>query len=250
MQIPCRSSRKAQGFTLIELLVVIAIIAILAAILFPVFARARENARRASCQSNLKQIGLGILQYAQDYDEKYPRQSLGNTDSSPVDAANLQTDPSMPGAKYAFWNGTASSHYITWRDMTFPYMKSLQLFVCPSLPTSETYSGYAYSDGLSGMHASSYVTGSTDGSSISLAAVKQPAIALMAMDLSWPDLSIMVPSTVASMANTPTTYASYTFPHFVGSNVLFADGHVKWLDRSKFVNASTAQPMWNPFIDS
>jgi prepilin-type N-terminal cleavage/methylation domain-containing protein/prepilin-type processing-associated H-X9-DG protein len=61
-----------KGFTLIELLVVVAIIAILAAILFPVFARARENARRASCQSNLKQIGLGIMQYTQDYDEKYP----------------------------------------------------------------------------------------------------------------------------------------------------------------------------------
>ena len=59
-----------QGFTLIELLVVIAIIAILAAILFPVFGRARENARRSSCQSNLKQIGLGLIQYSQDYDEK------------------------------------------------------------------------------------------------------------------------------------------------------------------------------------
>src|SRR3954469_10299371 len=61
-----------RGFTLIELLVVIAIIAILAAILFPVFARARENARRSSCQSNLKQIALGFKQYTQDYDEKYP----------------------------------------------------------------------------------------------------------------------------------------------------------------------------------
>src|ERR1022692_3932033 len=60
------------GFTLIELLVVIAIIAILAAILFPVFARARENARRSSCQSNLKQIALGFKQYIQDYDEEYP----------------------------------------------------------------------------------------------------------------------------------------------------------------------------------
>ncbi len=67
------SLKKAKSaFTLIELLVVIAIIAILAAILFPVFARARENARRSSCTSNLKQIGLGIIQYAQDYDEKYP----------------------------------------------------------------------------------------------------------------------------------------------------------------------------------
>ncbi len=64
--------RKAKGFTLIELLVVIAIIALLAAIIFPVFARARENARRSSCQSNLKQIGMGFLMYTQDSDEVYP----------------------------------------------------------------------------------------------------------------------------------------------------------------------------------
>ena len=68
-----QNSRNRSAFTLIELLVIIAIIAILAAILFPVFSRARENARRASCQSNLKQIGLGMLQYAQDYDEQMVR---------------------------------------------------------------------------------------------------------------------------------------------------------------------------------
>jgi len=68
---------RKQGFTLIELLVVIAIIAILAAILFPVFARARENARKSSCQSNLKQIGTGLMMYVQDYDETFPTERNG-----------------------------------------------------------------------------------------------------------------------------------------------------------------------------
>ncbi|HAZ64135.1 MAG TPA: hypothetical protein DCZ72_11075, partial [Armatimonadetes bacterium] len=70
-----RGSRR--GFTLIELLVVIAIIAILAAILFPVFAKAREKARAASCQSNLKQLGLSVMQYTQDWDEMYPTGDVG-----------------------------------------------------------------------------------------------------------------------------------------------------------------------------
>src|SRR5437868_1670323 len=69
---PRAGRRQAKGFTLIELLVVIAIIALLAAILFPVFSRVRENARRSSCLSNLKQIMLGAIQYTQDYDERYP----------------------------------------------------------------------------------------------------------------------------------------------------------------------------------
>jgi prepilin-type N-terminal cleavage/methylation domain-containing protein/prepilin-type processing-associated H-X9-DG protein len=98
-----------KGFTLIELLVVIAIIAILAAILFPVFGRARENARRTSCQSNLKQIGLGLLQYSQDYDERVPLSFYGNNDASSV----------------------ASGRY-KWMDATFPYVKSEQLYNCPS----------------------------------------------------------------------------------------------------------------------
>src|SRR4028118_1729019 len=98
-------TRRTEGFTLIELLVVIAIIAILASILFPVFARARENARRASCQSNLKQIGLGFAQYTQDYDERYPR----------------------VGGKNAF-----NYYSPSWRVAIYPYVKSTQLFSCPS----------------------------------------------------------------------------------------------------------------------
>jgi len=102
------SARK--GFTLIELLVVIAIIAILAAILFPVFARARENARRSSCQSNLKQIGLGLSQYTQDYDEMYPQ-------VYPDAATNPCCDARRPGG---------------WTQVIQPYIKSTQLFACPS----------------------------------------------------------------------------------------------------------------------
>ena len=125
---------KKSAFTLIELLVVIAIIAILAAILFPTFARARENARRASCQSNLKQIGLGFQQYAQDYD--------GWTMGSGV-----------------FVEGPNSKTYHSWPSILFPYVKSDQLFSCPSgeesktskaimgAASTRTYCGSADSDG-------------------------------------------------------------------------------------------------------
>ncbi len=99
---PAPDRRIASGFTLIELLVVIAIIAILAAILFPVFGRARENARRSSCQSNMKQMGLGIVQYVQDYDEYYPTSAGAGTG--------------------------------TWRQKIQPYLKSTQVLRCPSNP--------------------------------------------------------------------------------------------------------------------
>ena len=104
-----QSNQINRGFTLIELLVVIAIISILAAILFPVFARARENARRASCQSNLKQLALGLMQYTQDYDEKYPPEFAG------------------PQGKWL------------WGQVTMPYLKSTQIFECPSF--TNTYAG-------------------------------------------------------------------------------------------------------------
>ena len=101
---PNGNATKNSAFTLIELLVVIAIIAILAAILFPVFARARENARRASCSSNLKQIGLGVIQYSQDYDE---RMVSGASAIAPGDDRN-------------------------WIELLQPYVKSYQVFQCPS----------------------------------------------------------------------------------------------------------------------
>ena len=97
-----------RAFTLIELLVVIAIVALLAAILFPVFARARENARKSSCMNNLKQIGLGLLQYTQDFDEV-------NTFSF-----------------YGTAGDTDSLNNYKWMDAIYPYVKSEQLYTCPS----------------------------------------------------------------------------------------------------------------------
>jgi prepilin-type N-terminal cleavage/methylation domain-containing protein/prepilin-type processing-associated H-X9-DG protein len=109
-----------QGFTLIELLVVISIIAIIAAILFPVFARARESARRASCASNLKQIGLGLMQYTQDYDEAYPMDAVGSTGN-----ADWNTG-------FGIGASDATTKY-TWMDAIYPYVKSEQIFDCPSV---------------------------------------------------------------------------------------------------------------------
>ena len=103
---------SCSGFTLIELLVVIAIIAILAAILFPVFAQAREKARQSACLSNEKQITLGILQYIQDYDEGFPLSVVNRLANPPAGAI------------------------IGWADASQPYIKNLQVFQCPSEPSA------------------------------------------------------------------------------------------------------------------
>ena len=105
---------RRRGFTLIELLVVIAIIAILAAILFPVFAKAREKARQSSCSSNVKQLGLSWLQYAQDYDETVMPVNIG------------------PTVSYTLPNGTAYTGYMLWPTCVYPYVKNIQMYTCPS----------------------------------------------------------------------------------------------------------------------
>lgn len=102
-----------RGFTLIELLVVIAIVAILAAFLFPVFGRARENARRASCANNLHQIGLGLLQYLQENDD------------------------TMPASAYGGAGDSNSSTAYKWMDAIYPNVRSESLFVCPSDGTAK-----------------------------------------------------------------------------------------------------------------
>ncbi|RYX85403.1 DUF1559 domain-containing protein [bacterium] len=199
-------SAARAAFTLIELLVVIAIIAILAAILFPVFARARENARRSSCQSNLKQIGLGFMQYTQDYDEKMPR---------------------MPA-------NTGEAATPSWDVQIYPYLKSTQIFACPSdtasITVDMTGQGYAgYSGPLRRSYAMAEYLGEPDG--LSLAAIPVVSKTFMALEMNMGNYG----ATNADKWNN--YYAIWNgqtvatnggeWRHLDTTNFLFADGHVK-----------------------
>ena len=203
--------KQYRGFTLIELLVVIAIISILAAILFPVFARARENARRASCQSNLKQIGLGVMQYTQDYDEKFPQYNWGGS-----------TTPLGHGG---------------WANTLQPYLKSVQIFQCPSEPTGAVgmgvtgFADYNYNLFLGWNGAYGSITGQ--------AALTQPTLTVMLADYnansgySW-FTGVYSGSSGSNCGTTTCTAGLATFPapaaqrHLDGQNYIFTDGHVKW----------------------
>ena len=252
-----RSQTKCNGFTLIELLVVIAIIGILSAILFPVFARARENARRASCMSNMKQIGLGMMMYVQDYDERYP-QFLRMPETT-------QTNSAMPGAKFDVSWSTTGRH-ISWMDIIYPYVKSTQLFVCPSNTLSESTPSYGYSDAFSGYGTASYnnTTTWTFGVPIPMAAVTRPSEVFLVVEETSSWNVIANPIDIGTVAKGASWMPpSYVIPHLKGSNIAFADGHVKWVKKAQLMqipagsgtcnpNSLTAQARcsrdWNPFI--
>ena len=219
-----QAPRQVRGFTLIELLVVIAIIAILAAILFPVFARARENARRSSCQSNLKQIGLGLIQYTQDYDEKFP----------PICVA-------VPGGPPGIYWGTVDGRG-PWPILVQPYLKSLQVFDCPSNPLpspvggATTYPGPSYAGNMAGDHQ--YETSPTKPPSkgifetagrngVSLASVGSPATTIAVTESDWASQF----SSIVIDFNSGGPNLLYA-GHLSTSNYLFADGHVKSLKPS------------------
>ena len=232
-------NRKHQGFTLIELLVVIAIIAILASILFPVFARARENARRTSCSSNLKQIGLGIIQYVQDYDELYPRRTLG------------------PGGG----NGA------TWANIVQPYIKSTQIFQCPS-DSSKEISDYW----MSGLPADqqfhiSYLY-NTDIARSSDASIQAPSGTVSVVDggtnptgsnnpvdwLSQPKGKAFLIRPFIGDDTTDTEgkgedFAAPSARHLETANVLYADGHVKSQRVEKFYDVTANWPNRMPCFD-
>jgi prepilin-type N-terminal cleavage/methylation domain-containing protein/prepilin-type processing-associated H-X9-DG protein len=131
-----RARTKEPGFTLIELLVVIAIIALIAAILFPVFAQAREKARSAACQSNLKQIGMALMLYVQDYDQTYPNSTVEprpygyRLPQSVCDSLNVAYLPTRTRCAANEIYGTGWSGWIA--NALLPYEKNHQIYVCPS----------------------------------------------------------------------------------------------------------------------
>ena len=267
--------KRRSGFTLIELLVVVAIIALLAAILFPVFGRARENARRSSCQSNLKQQGLGIMQYAQDYDEvMVPAWLEGDCD-----------------AGYG-WVNTGSTRNcnltnpnLKWMDLIQPYVKSEQIFNCPSAPRSispykqasdrnyGSYSanlGYRNSNDAKNPPFSYYTKGTTANElsvPINLAKIQAPATAVMVTEARSGNTSGLQ-TFVASFKGTAGSGLTHIFFRDIGEdtttptirtwildddnpitaigerhletiNVLYADGHVKAVKLASIVEYTT-----------
>ncbi len=215
-----------RGFTLIELLVVIAIIAILAAILFPVFARAREKARQTSCLSNVKELALGTLMYAQDYDEMYPAWDR--------DLVEFVTSPAYPGRAI------------------MPYVKNLGIYTCPSggdppsgmtddPATWNTYHGFHYPGPSRSYAWTDYIFSGLPGTK--MARIQYPAGTIMLGDAAhmWGGAGAFIfansccdgqgttgaplDGLLSDGTPTPDDYSR----HNGGENYGFLDGHAKWL---------------------
>lgn len=225
-------TRRHSAFTLIELLVVIAIIAILAAILFPVFAQAREKARGISCLSNFKQLGLAFAMYLQDYDEKVlPRyQACPSTGPAP-----------FPNAE-SLWDYTIQ-----------PYVKNKQIFVCPSASNSHWadtwntrgYPSSGYNQTISGWY---YATADGCGNMIlpTLSQIQYPTKNVMFSDSVPGDLTLgyrgyLFGNTGINVPYTTTSAGSIGVRHTAGDNLSFFDGHAKW--------AIGTSLLWNPAWD-
>jgi prepilin-type N-terminal cleavage/methylation domain-containing protein/prepilin-type processing-associated H-X9-DG protein len=215
------------GFTLIELLVVIAIIAILAAILFPVFAQAREKARQTTCLNNEKQIGLGILQYIQDYDEKLP-----------IPGWNNITAP----------DNTASCY--SWRWAVQPYIKNAGVTICPTYerPEEPLWSPCGTNSmdwrigvrrSYAGIHSWAHPDFARNGRKI--AEIPRPAGLIMVMEsrYEYPDLGTWTLNWTSDWITKGK--GAYT-SHQGKSNWLFYDGHVKALNPCATFGALN----WNP----
>ncbi len=217
---------KRTGFTLIELLVVIAIIAILAAILFPVFAKAREKARQTQCLSNMKQQGLAFAQYIQDYDGTYP--------------PTLRWSPSDSSYYLACPN---QSIYMTNNHTVLePYMKNKRIWACPSLSTISqhyAYNGWYLGGGLDTTNV--YMTIATD------AQITSPTQTVVVVEfaVSCRVAPPSLPPSVNSEADGRYFPTEADWRHNEGMNIAFCDGHAKWFKSGNVDLLNTDDRMWN-----
>jgi prepilin-type N-terminal cleavage/methylation domain-containing protein/prepilin-type processing-associated H-X9-DG protein len=211
--------RLRRGFTLIELLVVIAIIAILAAILFPVFARARETARAASCKSNLRQVATAMMMYTQDYDETM---FCGNCGA----AGGLCNVGGQHGQVLGTWPG-GTVMYGYWNAVIQPYIKNAQLFQCPSEaqphiwnPCDDSGSGHRYWGDYS-LNQYAY--------SLALAQFETPASTVMVAEARSQYIRQNCNTLTGHCCGQTTVNGIQTpWPRHNGMhNIAFMDGHVK-----------------------
>ena len=223
----CSSGGGRRGFTLIELLVVIAIIAILAAILFPVFSRAREKARTAACQSNLKQLGLAVRMYTSDWDELLPKHGSRCIRHNPLDLCQ--------------------------QAKLYPYVKNLQIYTCPSDPTAgyigpspyfRTRSGYGWNFG------GTIYYGGHRGPGTPLPKYEYPAKFVVMAD-GWAYMNatggrISGGNWQGGPCRRPPRWdwCCVIFRHNEGANLLFLDGHVKWLKRETMISGTLRGDIW------
>lgn len=202
-----KTTTSKRGFTLIELLVVIAIIAILAAILFPVFAKAREKARQSSCASNLKQLGLGFMQYNQDWDESMP----------PAATVGKNGTGSYPWCQAATGLAGVYTADANCPDTISSYLKSTQILRCSSASMAQKWQ-YGFNTYLGG---------------IAMAKSFRPSEHILLADsknVATPDNSYAIPAAACSGFNTTDATATVTGREGIHSgmiNVAFVDGHVK-----------------------